>query len=229
MPTMQRNLFTDDEPRPGPATGCYADVVFDRPLDYAYTYAVPENLQPAMAVGKRVQVPFGRGDRTTVGYCVRVSETPPDREVKELRRVLDDEALLTPNLVRLTRWMADYYLCGWGQVLNAVVPAGAKEQAGTRSIILLEAIPQEALPQPLPALTAKQTAVLALLRAAGKPVESKQLARQARCGQGPLEALVTKGFARREVRRVDKFTDTTDENLAPEPSVTLNVDQLSAW
>ena len=39
-------------------------------------------------------------------------------------------------------------------------------------------------------LTAKQTAVLALLRAAGKPVESKQLTQQARCGQGPLEALV---------------------------------------
>src|SRR5207244_3156040 len=159
--------------------GLFAEVVFDRPLDHGYTYAVPDSMRDVIAVGKRVQAPFGKGDKATVGYCVGLTETAPERSVKELRRVLDDEALLTPNLLRLTRWMADYSLCGWGQVLNAVVPAGAKEQAGTRSIVFLEAIPEESLPQPLPALTAKQTAALALLRAAGKPVESKQLTQQA--------------------------------------------------
>src|SRR5947209_10106575 len=92
----------------------FADIVFDRPLDHAYTYAVPDALRDAIGVGKRVQVPFGRGDRATPGFCVRVSETPPPRAVKEVLRVLDDEALLTPDLLRLTRWMADYYLCGWG-------------------------------------------------------------------------------------------------------------------
>src|SRR5439155_17929356 len=107
---------------------------FNRPLDYAYTYGVPETLRTAVAVGKRVQVPFGRGDRAAVGYCVGLSETAPARAVKDLLRVLDEEALLSPELMRLTRWMADYYLCGWGQVLNAVVPAGAKERAGTRNL-----------------------------------------------------------------------------------------------
>ena len=38
------------------------------------------------------------------------------------------------TLLKLTRWMADYYLCGWGQVLNIVLPAGAKKQAGTVSV-----------------------------------------------------------------------------------------------
>src|SRR6266446_6446622 len=210
-PTTQRDLFGEAPAPPAQAAGLFAEVVFDRPLDHAYTYAVPDSLRDVIAVGKRVQAPFGKGDKATVGYCVGLTEAAPERSVKELRRVLDDEALLTPNLLRLTRWMADYYLCGWGQVLNAVVPAGAKEQAGTRALSFLEAIPEDGLPQPLPALTAKQTAALALLRAAGKPVESKQLTQQARCGQGPLEALVAKGFAKRDVRRVDRFTDTTDE------------------
>ena len=35
-------------------------------------------------------------------------------------------------MLRLTEWMAEYYLCGWGQVLEAVVPAGVRGQAGTR-------------------------------------------------------------------------------------------------
>src|SRR6516225_3006798 len=104
-PTVQRELFEAPVPVLRQTATLFADVVFDRPLDSAYTYAVPDSLHAAVGVGKRVQVPFGKGDRSVVGYCVRVSDTPPDRPVKELQRVLDDEALLTPELMRLTRWM----------------------------------------------------------------------------------------------------------------------------
>ena len=230
IPATQRDLFAPAEAPPLPPAGLFAEVVFDRPLDHAYTYAVPEALREAVAVGKRVQAPFGKGDKPTVGYCVGLSSNAPERPVKELRKVIDDEALLTPNLMRLTRWMADYYLCGWGQVLNAVVPAGAREQAGSRSLTFLEAVPEAELPQPLPPLTARQTAALAQLRGAGKPVEARQLARQVRCGPGPLDALVEKGYARRTVRRVDCFHDSTEEEPAEAATpITLNADQLRAW
>src|SRR5262249_10868791 len=155
--------------------------------------------------------------------------TSPERPVKELRRVLDDEALLTPDLLRLTRWMADYYLCGWGQVLNAVVPAGAKEQAGTRATAFLEAIPQNELPEPLPGLTTKRRVALEQLRQAGKPLEPRKLARQARCGPGPVEALVEKGVARRVVRRIEQFQAGQAEPQSVPLPLTLNADQLRAW
>ena len=51
--------------------------------------------------------------------------------------VLDAQALLSPSMLRVTRWMADYYLCPWGQVLEAVVPAGVRQKAGTRDVTLL--------------------------------------------------------------------------------------------
>lgn len=228
-PTTQRDLFDEGEASPLQTASLFADIVFDRPLDHAYTYAVPDNLRDAIAVGKRVQAPFGRGDKATVGFCVRVGTTAPTRQVKELKRVVDEEVLLTPDLMRLTRWMADYYLCGWGQVLNAVLPAGAKEQAGTRAAVFLEAVPEEELPLPLPSLTAKQTDALRELRAAGKAMELRKLARQARCGSGPIETLVEKGLARKIVRRVDRFKLTEEEPLVDEPILTLNSDQLRAW
>src|SRR5437660_1424698 len=81
--------------------GLFADVVFDRPLDHAYSYAVTDQLRDKIEVGKRVKAPFGRGDRATIGYCVRLSETPPERPAKQLLDVLDDEPLLTDNLLRL--------------------------------------------------------------------------------------------------------------------------------
>jgi len=190
---------------------------------------VPDGLRDRVAVGKRVLAPFGKGDKPTVGFCVRVAKTGPDREVKSLLRVLDDEALLTPDLLRLTRWMADYYLCGWGQVLNGVLPAGAKQQSGTRAVAFLEAVPEVELPQPPPTLTAKQAAVLQVLRAAGQPLEPRQLAERATCGPGPIAALIGKLVVRRVTRRLDTFAQDGEEGTVPSTPLTLNADQLGAW
>lgn len=227
--TVQHDLFGDTEATPQASTGLFAEVVFDRPLDHAYTYAVPEALREQIGIGKRVQAPFGRGDRATVGYCVGLSETAPERAVKEIVKVLDAEALLTEPLLRLTRWMADYYLCGWGQVLNAVIPAGARDQAGTKATAYLEAVPDAELPEPLPRLTEKQAAALAHLRNAGRPLELRQVARVVQCGPGVLAKLEDKGLVRRVVRRVDRFADTTEEADGPAVPITLNEDQLRVW
>src|SRR5947208_3070209 len=179
--TMQRELFNSGATPAPPASGLFAEVVFDRPLDTAYTYGVPEALRDVVAVGKRVQTPFGRGDKQTVGFCVGVTETPPGRAVKLITQVLDDEPLLDDNLLRLTRWMADYYLCGWGQVLNAVVPAGARHKSGVREAVFVEAVPLAELPEPRPPLTKKQIAAIKQLRQLGGPTEQRELARLAQC------------------------------------------------
>ncbi len=228
-PTVQHDLFGPADAPPASTASLFADVVFDRPLDHPYSYAVPDALRDAVAVGKRVLAPFGRGDKATVGYCVGLSDQAPARAVKEILRVVDDEALLTDPLLRLTRWMADYYLCGWGQVLNAVIPAGARDGAGTRATAYLEAVPESEGPETPPKLTEKQAAALQHLRAAGRPLEARQLRRVARCGPGVLDKLVDKGLARRVVRRVDTFADTTEEADAPAEPLTLNVDQLGVW
>jgi primosomal protein N' (replication factor Y) len=132
--------------------------------------------------------------------------------------------------MRLTRWMADYYLCGWGQVLNAVVPAGARGQAGTRETVFLEAIPEQQLAQPAPSLSAKQAGALQILRSSPQPMQPKLLARKAGCGPGPVEALVTKGVARRLLRRLDTFASMPDSLLKGEEThVELNSDQLRVW
>src|SRR5437016_934007 len=93
----QRDLFGEGDQPPATRSGLFAEIVFDRPLDHAYTYAVPESLRQTLATGKRVLAPFGRGDRPISGFCVNVTETGPDRHVKEVIRVLDEEALLDDN------------------------------------------------------------------------------------------------------------------------------------
>jgi len=65
------------------------------------------------------------------GYCVRLLNRPAGRRrLKPLHSVLDQRSLLAPAMLRLTRWIADYYLCDWATVLDAVVrPACAAAPA----------------------------------------------------------------------------------------------------
>jgi primosomal protein N' (replication factor Y) len=224
---MQRDLFPTETLPSTPSSDVYAEVVFDRPFDHPFSYAVGAAFVDQIAVGKRVRVPFGRGDRTTTGYCVGVTDVPPGRSVKEILAVLDEEALLTDPLLRLTRWMADYYLCGWGQVLNAVVPAGARDGAGTARKTFVEATPSEQLTTTVTVLPAKQTTVLKYLRDMARPVEVKQLQRQTKVGSAPIKALLDKGLIRQVIKRIEKQTPGVEAEVSL--ALTLNADQQRVW
>jgi primosomal protein N' (replication factor Y) len=235
---MQPSLFGELEVAPLPLSGEFAEIVFDRPLDHAYTYAVPLPLRDRLVVGKRVLAPFGKGDRHTVGYCVGLTPQAPGRSVKNLLDVLDEESLLTPHLLKLTRWMADYYLCGWGQVLNAVLPAGVKQRAGTRAVSLIELVPESLWPNPLPALSTKQKLLLEFLKGRPPgPIELRQLLHEGKCGTGPVRALLDKGLVTRKAARAENAQVKTSEaaldevpdaetSLRPEA---LTADQLGVW
>jgi primosomal protein N' (replication factor Y) len=215
-------------PSPVPVCeGPFAHVVFSRPLDRPYVYGVPPELHEQIAAGKRVLAPLGRGNRPAVGYCVDLSEQAPDHETKAILRILDDEPLLTPALIRLTNWLSDYYLCSWGQVLHAIVPAGARQRAGTRAKPFLQIIPVSEQTEPLAKLTPAQERVLAILLEHNGPVEGRRLAAEAKCGPAVLNGLVRKGYARRVLQRVEQ-PRTQDKPLPREEPLVLNLDQLRA-
>ena len=111
-------------------------MVFNRPIEQVLTYRVPGRLKRIIQPGQRVRVPLGRGDHLAVGYCVRVDASAPGdldpARIKDVVEVLDPLPLIDDKMLELTRWMADYYACSWGQALDAVVPAGVKKHAGTR-------------------------------------------------------------------------------------------------
>jgi primosomal protein N' (replication factor Y) len=229
--TQQRDLFAD-EAAPATTIAGYAEIVFNRPLDHPYTYAIPAEWRADIAVGKRVLVPFGQGNKATTGFCVGLTDQAPSRSAKDILQVLDGEPLVTTALMKLTRWIADYYVCGWGQVLNAVIPAGARVQAGSRSVQMIELLPPILRPNPLPSLSPKQAVALELLEAAGKPLAFHDLARKASCGPSVLRGLIEKGLAARKVGRVetadldDEPTTADGERLA---APQLTADQEAVW
>ena len=110
-----------------------ATLVFSSGPPQPFDYLVPERLRGQIAAGQRVRAPFGKADRLVTGHCVRLeNRLAGTRRLKALHSIVDARTLLGPSMLRLTEWMADYYLCPWGQVLEAVVPAGVRGRAGTR-------------------------------------------------------------------------------------------------
>src|SRR6185295_3995301 len=96
-----------------------------------------DELRGRIEPGQRIKAPFGRGDHLIVGYCVGIGKPKHADGLKRLHSLIDAKPLLTPQMLELTRWIAERYLCGWGQVLDSVVPAGVKKLAGTREILFL--------------------------------------------------------------------------------------------
>jgi len=238
VPDIQQSLFSDEELPANPLAWelaaendrLIAEVVINRPLTTLFSYLVPEPLRELIQPGCRVEVPFGRGNQSLTGYCVGLTTTlPQGRALKSLVSVLDREPLVDVRMLELTRWIANRYLCGWGQVLECIVPAGVKSNAGTRELIYLELSPDlagspgQGSPVRVPA---KQQAVLDALRNAGTPMRADDLAEAAQCGPGPIRALREKGYlvARRE-RSIPRVAPVIAE---PPAELVMNADQRRA-
>ncbi len=91
------------------------------PVDHVYHYRVPPNLEKVAHVGCRVSVPLR--NRTVVGIITDHSGPPEGvRSLRLVRKVLDDTPAASEQLLALTRWIATYYVCAWGEALRAALP-----------------------------------------------------------------------------------------------------------
>jgi primosomal protein N' (replication factor Y) (superfamily II helicase) len=104
----------------------FAELLLPVPVPRFFTYRVPHHLNDAVMEGQRAIVPFG--DRKILtGVIISLQHSPPkDYEAKYILEVLDSYAVLTAVQTKFFRWMADYYCCTMGEVLNAGLPSGLK-------------------------------------------------------------------------------------------------------
>jgi primosomal protein N' (replication factor Y) len=100
----------------------FCDVALAVPLDMVFTYRVPAEATPV--VGGRVLVPF-RQQRLT-GIVVELHDHEPSVKTKSILSVLDVAPVFDEQLLRLGRWIADYYLAPLGEVFRTMLPLNAE-------------------------------------------------------------------------------------------------------
>ncbi|MCS6875046.1 MAG: primosomal protein N' [Pyrinomonadaceae bacterium] len=111
----------------------YAEVALPVPIRKTFSYILPSDFRDKVRLGSRLVVPFGK--RSLTGYVValyqsrdEMGESTDEEALKEAVELLDEEPLLTPEILELTRWAADYYLTSWGEFLKASLPAGVNSR-----------------------------------------------------------------------------------------------------
>lgn len=104
----------------------YAEVVLPLPLQRLFTYRLPSEFFELAMPGKRVFVPFGN-KKIYTGIIVNITTTKPEKyEALNIISFLDDVPLISMQQLKFWQWIADYYMCGLGDVMAAALPAGLK-------------------------------------------------------------------------------------------------------
>ena len=108
----------------------YCDVALPVPVDRAFTYEVPATLRHRVQIGARVWTPFGT--RRLTGVVVRVHDEAPEQETREVLRLIDENPVLDVELMKLARWIAEYYCAPLGEVLKGMLPLAGEMRRTTQ-------------------------------------------------------------------------------------------------
>jgi len=182
-------------------------VAVETGVDDVFDYLLPDKLLPIQP-GQRLEVPFGRANKLLNAFCIEIkdagSSSIPLRKLKIVKKVVDEAALLDERLLKLGKWISDYYVCPLGEVLNAMLPTAVKKGTGTKSIksVFLASEPgvdkvhgkkQKQIIQTLIQLKADNSAAA---------VEVEAVLEQANSGMSPLKKLLEAGVVKLASRTV---------------------------
>ncbi|WP_031528182.1 replication restart helicase PriA [Dyadobacter crusticola] len=113
-------------------TTLFTDLILPVPVPALFTYRVPRELAGLVKVGARVIVQFGK-KRVITAVIAHIHSTPPAKyQAKYILELLDEQPIITNHQLELFKWVAEYYLCNIGEVLNVALPAGLKITSQSR-------------------------------------------------------------------------------------------------
>ena len=126
-----------------------ARVTLELALRKEFDYLIPLELTEQIDVGSRVQVPLGA--RKVLGCVTAVAEESAQTKLKPILKVIGAETLVTLKILKLARWIGDYYCCAPETALKSVLPDAVRhEQAGWRERLVVRALPSLATCPSLP-------------------------------------------------------------------------------
>lgn len=199
-----------------------ARVALDLTLRKEFDYLIPPELVSVVEVGSRVKVPFNT--RQVLGSVTALAEHSPQTNLRPILQVLGARSLITPKVLELARWIAEYYCCPLELALKSVLPeAVRKEKAGWREQLVVRFLPRSGEG---PKLSKRQADLLQRVAAAGE-IRLRDLLAQAQTTAGTVRRLEDQGCVEigRQVAERDPYSR---EEILPSQPLTLNPEQQQA-
>jgi primosomal protein N' (replication factor Y) len=206
----------------------YARVVTDDPTDKELDYFIPPAWKSKVHVGSRIKVPLrNREVLATVTAILEETEAPNPRAIA---RLLSETPILNPELLRLARWMSEYYCCSVEAAIRSTLPQvirhGALGFRRTRTVqVALKPEPAEL--ERLAARAPRQAEIFQLLLNQTEPTRWSDLVEQGKTTDRTIQQLVKRGWleVRFEAHERDPFA--ADQYIPTQP-IPLNVAQSAA-
>ncbi len=199
-----------------------ARVTLELALRKEFDYLVPPELAQQVDVGSRVQVPLGA--RKVFGCVTAVAEESAHSKLKPILKVIGAQSLVTPKVLKLARWIGDYYCCAPEVALKSVLPEAVRhEQAGWRELLFVRALP---FAGPLPKLPKRQQEVWNFIQ------ERRELALQELLGLAETTASTVRRLEDRGLVAISAQISERDpyagEHILPTQPLPLNAAQARA-
>lgn len=105
-------------------TDLFAEVIIPLALPKTYTWRIPAHLQSDATLGKRVEVMLRA--KKYAGIISAFVQQPEGFAPKDIFNVIDDEPVVFPQQLQFWKWMASYYMCSEGEVMQAAIPSYLK-------------------------------------------------------------------------------------------------------
>ncbi len=188
----------------------FAEVVLDIPINKIFHYRIPSSFTNQIEIGKRVRVPFR--SRTIIGYCVGLTDVPEVETTKDIIQVLDTKPILNSKMLEIAKWLADFYFCSWGEVLETFLPFVVRNGFNAKAINVARLSKNEVLIKDIiPALrkkAPKQAKVLEVL-SNGNEMTVQELISKSSCKMPSIYGLRDRGLISLNKRPVvdSIFTD----------------------
>ena len=109
----------------------FAEIIIPLALPKNYTWSIPTDLQEQVMVGMRVEVILGANKRYAGIVKKIIKETNIGFKTKSILGILDDAPIVYPEQIALWEWMAKYYMCTEGEVMQAAIPSHLKISSET--------------------------------------------------------------------------------------------------
>jgi primosomal protein N' (replication factor Y) (superfamily II helicase) len=199
-----------------------ARVRLDITTGQEFDYAIPAELREWIEIGSRVKVPLG--GRQVMGCVMALCDVSPYPNPRSILKVVGQQALVTPEVLTLARWISDYYCCPLEIALKSVLPqAVRKEREGWKYQLRVRAL---AIDPPSLSLTKRQAEIWQWAQAR-QDMPLQELLETAHATAETLRKMEAKGAVviSSEIAERDPYAR---EHLLPTRPLPLNSEQAEA-
>ena len=192
-------------------------------------YELPESVAAVLQPGARVRVPVRT--RTALATVIELLDETDVPGVKPIAEVVSAEPILSPLLLKLGAWMADYYCCSLEAAMKAVLPNVIRKAEVGHQTRLFARRAREIEEEEIEKLRKKaplQAAAIRFLQEAAEPVAATDLAEKSDATHSVVQALVKKGLIVTEAARVER-DPFGDESFVHAAALEMNAEQLAVF